>query len=296
METETARETKTRDRDRSATSMDWTVGLATVAMSWTAWTGLAEMCGHTQTLDLGLFTFHLSWLTALMVDMYALRAFRSWLRSGSWVSTETRRFAKWSTIAAIVVGVLGNIAYYVMEASGTKTAPLWVTIPVSSLAPLALGALGHLRALERRDRQVRDSRTVETPVSRKTVVPKIQTPVSVSAPKSPVSAVSQAPKVEAPLPVVPVPTPREATVSSLTAKSQSRADQLQAIKEHATDWLTRGGEVSYAEITAATKITGKESLKKLRAALVAEAATLQASAPQAEDPTPTEDRELVSVG
>lgn len=285
----TETETDKRDRDRPASAMDWVIGLAAASLSWAAWDGLARLCGHTQTLDLGLFTFHLSWLTAAMIDIYAMRAFRSWLRSGPWVSASTRTYAKWSTFAAVGVGISGNIAYHVLEVLQSQRAPLWVTVLVSSLAPIALGAIGHLRALERRDRAAWDSReTEETPVRR----------VSVPARKTPVQRVetakTESPKIETVRTVetvktesTPVETPEtaEATetaakVPSLVGRSSLMATRLQMIKDAEPDWAKVGGEISkkrIGEIIGLPDASGTQ--QKLRDALKKEAALLTTSAP-----------------
>lgn len=260
------------DSDWKSTAMTWTVGLGAAILSWAAWTGLAQRCGWTETLHLGSkdsgLTLRLAWLTAIIVDIYALRAFRVWQRSAPWVSDATRYYAKWSTFVAIGVGVAGNVAYHMMILNNVAQAPWWIVIPVSALAPMALGAVGHLNAIERRDRATWRRKQAETPVPetrKRTMRPtvssethdRINAHMKVSV--SPEIAVETRGTRE---------TQSEEKVSGLT---ETLTAHLEAIKSHVGDWDKRGGKVSYAEITEATGITGKRTLVNLRAAMIQEA-------------------------
>ena len=301
---------ETQDLDRPASAMDWVIGLAAASMSWAAWTGLAEKCGHTQTLSLGFATLHLSWLTALMIDIYAMRAFRSWLRSGSWVSESTRRYAMWSTLVAVGVGIGGNIAYHVLETLKIETAPVWVTVLVSGLAPIALGAIGHLRALERRDRAAWSlAASSETQTQGETSRVKVETRKPV------VSRPVSAPTVETPARLTKTESRPETSVEtetgnvvSLPARSADRAEQIQMIKDgfqaDEIDWISRppinryDSVVTDAEITKYTGVTGKATMGKLREILRAERDAAQAT-PQASvtvtEEVPSDARELVGA-
>lgn len=307
MKTET-QGAETMDRDRVASLMTWTVGLGAAILSWAAWTGLARKCGWDETLHVGSrdggITLRLAWLTAVIVDVYAMRAFRVWQRSAPWVREGTREYAKWSTYAAVFIGVLGNVAYHVMVATKTGTAPLWVVIPVSSLPPIMLGAIGHLNAIERRDRAtwrrtqaqaVRlETETLAPPVS-KTETRKVAKTVSrpIKTETTPIQTETQTETAET------VETAREtAKVSSLAAKSQSRSAQLQAIRDGFTrdkiDWVSRetlrDSVVSDAEITKYTGVTGKATMVKIRALLRVERDELRTTT------VPDDASELVSVG
>lgn len=299
MKTET-QGTETADRDRVASLMTWTVGLGAAILSWAAWTGLAQKCGWTESLDLGFVTLRISWLAAIIVDVYALRAFRVWQRAAPWVSDSSREYAKWSTYISVLIGILGNVAYHVIVSEGIKTAPMWVVIPVSSLPPIMLGAIGHLNAIERRDRSTWRRTQSQVPVSvsglaRKTQVSRPAPAVSVprvsdlvSTAKTQPPSVSGSVKVETAVSAVGVPAPREATVSSLAGQSATQAERLQMIKDAEPEWASK--IPTKARVQEITGLKGSQTIQNLRAALAAEADALQAA------DTPTDDRELVSVG
>lgn len=256
------------DRDWKSTAMTWVVGLGAAILSWAAWTGLAQRCGWTDTLHLGDkdggLTLRLAWLTALIVDVYALRAFRVWQRSAPWVSDSTRHYAKWSTFVAIGVGVAGNVAYHMMVLNHVTQAPWWIVIPVSAMAPAALGAVGHLNAIERRDRATWRRIQAETPTvetRRRVVKPAVST--------------QTADRIQARMKVsVPTETRLETRETPEKVSGSAQVAHLEAIKSHVTDWRKIGGKVSYAQITEATGITGKRTLVDLRAAMIKEAESL----------------------
>jgi hypothetical protein len=81
------------------------------------------------------------------VEAYAAFALRAWLTSKPTVSDRTRRFARWSAIAALVLGMAGQVAYHLLTQAGVTRAPWEVTTVVSCLPVLVLGmgsALAHL--------------------------------------------------------------------------------------------------------------------------------------------------------
>ena len=81
------------------------------------------------------------------VEAYAAFALRVWLTSSPVVSDRTRRFARWSAIAALVLGMAGQVAYHLLAQAGVIRAPWEVTTTVACLPVLVLGmgsALAHL--------------------------------------------------------------------------------------------------------------------------------------------------------
>jgi hypothetical protein len=81
------------------------------------------------------------------VEAYAAFALRVWLTSSPTVSDRTRRFARWSAIAALVLGMAGQVAYHLLSQARMTRAPWEVTTLVSCLPVLVLGmgsALAHL--------------------------------------------------------------------------------------------------------------------------------------------------------
>ena len=61
------------------------------------------------------------------VEAYAAFALRVWLTSNSVVSDRTRRFARWSAIAALVLGMAGQVAYHLLAQAASTRAPWEVT-------------------------------------------------------------------------------------------------------------------------------------------------------------------------
>jgi hypothetical protein len=83
----------------------------------------------------------------LGVEAYAAFALRAWLSASMAVSARTRRYARWSAIGSLVLGMAGQVAYHLLTQSRTTRAPWGVTTLVSCLPVLVLGmgtALAHL--------------------------------------------------------------------------------------------------------------------------------------------------------
>lgn len=82
------------------------------------------------------------------VETYAAYALWVWLSGNAQLTA--RRFAKWSAIASLAIGALGQIAYHLMAAAGWAAAPWLITAAVACLPVLVLGmgaALAHLMHL-----------------------------------------------------------------------------------------------------------------------------------------------------
>jgi len=72
-------------------------------------------------------------------------ALGAWLSPG--VPQSARRFAKWSAIGSLTLGMLGQVAYHLLSAAHATRAPWPVVVLVSSLPVIVLGfgaALSHL--------------------------------------------------------------------------------------------------------------------------------------------------------
>jgi hypothetical protein len=72
---------------------------------------------------------------------------RAWLSASASVSQAARRFAKWSAIGSLVLGMAVQVAYHLLTQAGTARAPWAITTAVSCLPVLVLGmgaALAHL--------------------------------------------------------------------------------------------------------------------------------------------------------
>ena len=81
------------------------------------------------------------------VEAYAAYALRACLSTSHSVSRAARRFAGWSAVASLLLGMAGQIAYHLLTQAGAARAPWGVTTAVSCLPVLVLGmgaALAHL--------------------------------------------------------------------------------------------------------------------------------------------------------
>lgn len=121
--------------------------------TWSGWVGLGEKTGFGVVKPLpGIFdAFEINTAITLPigVETYAAYALGTWLTHSSRISPATRRFAKWSAIGSLLLGMLGQVAYHLLEVYGTALAPWQVTTIVSCLPVLVLGlgaGLGHMIA------------------------------------------------------------------------------------------------------------------------------------------------------
>jgi hypothetical protein len=116
---------------------------------WAGWVGLGTLTGFGVVHPLPGIWDHFTINTAITlpvgVETYAAFALRVWL-SGR-VPARAKRFARWSVIASLTVGALGQIAYHLMNAAHVTAAPWPITTLVSCLPVAVLGmgaALAHL--------------------------------------------------------------------------------------------------------------------------------------------------------
>ena len=81
------------------------------------------------------------------VEAYAAFALRAWLARDSWITSRTRRFARWSAICSFALGMAGQVTYHLLAQAGAARAPWPVTTIVSCLPVLVLAmgtALAHM--------------------------------------------------------------------------------------------------------------------------------------------------------
>jgi hypothetical protein len=123
---------------------------ATVAV-WSGWVGIGQMTGFGQVHPLpGIWdSFHLDSAVTLPVgvEAYAAYALRAWLSASATVSGRTRKFARWSAVGSLLLGMAGQVAYHLLAQAGATHAPWGITTAVSCLPVLVLGmgaALAHL--------------------------------------------------------------------------------------------------------------------------------------------------------
>jgi hypothetical protein len=118
---------------------------------WSGWVGMGQMTGFGVVRPLPGIWNTLQVDTAVTlpvgVEAYAAMALRAWLTSSRAISARTRRFAMWSAIGALALGVAGQVAYHLLAEGHVTQAPWEVTTLVASLPVVVLGfgtALAHL--------------------------------------------------------------------------------------------------------------------------------------------------------
>jgi hypothetical protein len=131
----------------------WLVLLAlpAVVAVWGGWVGLGGLAGFGPvTLLPGIadhFQVNLAVTLPTGMELYAVIGLRVWI-SDHTRAPRTRRFAMWSSITALVVGCLGQVAYHVLSAATVHSnTPMIITVCVSCIPVVLLGtgaALFHL--------------------------------------------------------------------------------------------------------------------------------------------------------
>lgn len=118
---------------------------------WSGWVGLGGLTGFGVVHPLPGIWDSLSLNTAITlpigVEAYAAYALRVWLSGNA--PQRARRFAAVSTVASLVLGAAGQVAYHLMTAAGITSAPWQITTLVACLPVAVLGmgaALAHLVA------------------------------------------------------------------------------------------------------------------------------------------------------
>jgi len=123
---------------------------ATVAV-WSGWVRLGQMTGFGLVRPFpGLwdsFQVNTAITLPIGVEAYGAYALRAWLAAGLRTSERTRRFAKWSGIGSLLLGMSGQVAYHLLSEARVVRAPWAITTAVACLPVLVLGmgaALSHL--------------------------------------------------------------------------------------------------------------------------------------------------------
>lgn len=118
---------------------------------WSGWVRLGQMTGFGLVRPFpGLWdSFQVNTAITLPVgvEAYGAYALRAWLAASPRTSDRTRRFAKWSAIGSLLLGMSGQVAYHLLSEAGVVRAPWEITMAVACLPVLVLGmgaALSHL--------------------------------------------------------------------------------------------------------------------------------------------------------
>jgi hypothetical protein len=111
-----------------------------VVAVWSGWVGIGQMTGFGQIHPLpGIWdSLHLDTAVTLPIGVegYAAFALRVWLTSGPAISGRSRRFARSSAIAALILGMARQVAYHLLAQAGVSRAPWEVTTAVACLPVL----------------------------------------------------------------------------------------------------------------------------------------------------------------
>jgi hypothetical protein len=87
---------------------------------WSGWVGLGGLSGFGDVQPLpGLLPLHpnMALTLPLGIESYAALALGAWLRTGT--TGRARRFARWSALGALVLGMLGQVSYHCWQ-PGTR--------------------------------------------------------------------------------------------------------------------------------------------------------------------------------
>lgn len=118
------------------------IGASAGTAVWSGWVGLGELVGFGVVHPLPGIWDDLTLNTAITlpigVEAYAMYAL-SVATSTAPITRAARRFAWISSVAALVLGMAGQVAYHLMAADGLTTAPWPIVAGVSCLPVVVLG-------------------------------------------------------------------------------------------------------------------------------------------------------------
>jgi hypothetical protein len=110
---------------------------------WSGWVGLGQMAGfgivHPLPGIADEFELNSAITLPIGVEAYSAYALGTWL-SARPISASARRFAAWSSLAALSLGLLGQVIYHLLTSWGYRSAPTAVVVLVACLPVLVLGA------------------------------------------------------------------------------------------------------------------------------------------------------------
>lgn len=175
---------------------------------WSGWVGLGKMTGFGEVHPLpGIWdSFRINTAITLPIGMeaYAAYAIGIWLDRTN--PRRARTFAKWSSFAALGLGMAGQAEYHTLTASHRAAAPGWVVLAVACLPVLVVAfaaLLNHLQGEENGTGQKDDAPRAGSPDGTEPAVAMkpLAHPVP-SRPREPVPLAAPVPlAVEAPVPV-----------------------------------------------------------------------------------------------
>lgn len=118
------------------------IGLGAAVAVWSGWVGLGELTGFGVVQPLpGIWDglrINTAVVLPLSVEAYASYALRVWLGSAG-LPGRARTYARWSTIASLVIGAGAQVVYHLLVAAGVQHAPWPVVVLVATVPVLVLG-------------------------------------------------------------------------------------------------------------------------------------------------------------
>jgi hypothetical protein len=199
---------------------------------WSGWVGLGQMCGFGVIHPLpGIWdTARLNTAITLPVgvEAYGAYALAAWLTPGA--SQRARRFAKWSAIGALLLGMLGQVAYHLLTADHATRAP-WPVVMLVSCLPVAVMGMG--TGLAHLLREPGEAEPVATPIPAPEVEQwTVADTVSPAVPADVLRGVSVHAPVAEPVNAVPtVPVHSVRTVASGRAPKHSHRNRPKALEK-----------------------------------------------------------------
>lgn len=120
---------------------------------WSGWVGLGGLAGfgivHPLPGIVPGFALNTAITLPIGVEAYAAYALGAWLHPAT--PQQARRFAFWSALGSLALGMLGQVSYHLLAAFGATRAPVIVIVAVSCVPVIVLGlgaALTHLLRAE----------------------------------------------------------------------------------------------------------------------------------------------------
>lgn len=121
---------------------------------WSGWVGLGALCGFGVVHPLpGIadgFRLDTAITLPVGVEAYGAYALGVWMRPSA-IPARARRFAKWSAVGALLLGMLGQVVFHLLAAGDAQAAPWPVVVLVSCLPVVVLGFGAGLTHLLRAD-------------------------------------------------------------------------------------------------------------------------------------------------
>ena len=158
---------------------------------WAGWVGLGTMAGFGLVRPLpGIadgFQLNSAITLPIGVEAYSAYALGTWLTSRPMPAT-ARRFAGWSSLVALLLGLVGQVVYHVLTTRGLDKAPVPVVVFVACLPVLVLGAgatLHHLLGDDTGDDGTDQEATVPAAIVRAEAAVDGLAPKQVTAPHPP---------------------------------------------------------------------------------------------------------------